>query len=238
MKIAITQPNFMPWIGYFDLLEIVDLWICYDNVGFSKGSFVNRNKIKIAHDQWKWITVPLERFPLNTPLNELVIDRSDWFAQLERRLDCAYRTTPCFHLIKKQLLPLLMPQKNERVLSRYNLRLINELCGWIGLKCNVINASEYFKNLSGDAHSKLLFMLKEVGAVEYYNFENGINANLYKIEDFNKNGIKLYKQNYQHPQYPQVGNSFVSHLSIIDLLFNIEHPIDCIREGQNWIKMN
>ncbi len=238
MKVAVTQPNFIPWLGYFELLDYVDLWICYDNVVFPKGSYINRNKIKINNGHWKWITVPLQHFKLNTPINKLSLSNTDWPAQISRRISNNYRQAEYFPALIGEIQSLLVPRSDENNLARYNLRIIKNLCEWMSLKCDVITASEYFGEIKGTANAKMLFMLKEIGASKYYNFANGINANLYRIEDFKKNNIELYKQDYNHPSYPQTGekgSSFMSHLSIIDLLFNDASPLERIREGRRWI---
>jgi len=237
MKVAITQPNFIPWLGYFDLLDTVDLWVSYDNVGLSKGSFVYRNRIKLKNGKKKWITVHLKRYAMNTPLNRVVLAHDGWWDAALRSLEDNYRDAPYYEDVMRRLGLLLPPRPGENVLSLYNHRLVLELRKTMGIRCESMFSSDLSNDLQGSAHEKVMTILKEVGATEFYNFANGIEAGLYDLNEFRENGVKVFKQDYAHPEYPQSSGNFVPYLSAVDLLFNVASPLSVIRHGRNWTRV-
>ncbi len=239
MKVAITQPNFLPWIGYFDLLDTVDIWVSYDNVQFPNRSYINRNQLKVCDDQYGWITVGIDKKTKKNFLNAISLNDSNWNKKNKFKIADYYRKAGHFNEIYKWLSEALTHKGRDDCLSHYNYRIIKRICHDIGLSVKIIQASMLGAPLTGNAQDKIITILKELGATEYFNFASGVEAGLYDPAVFTESGIAIYKQEYLHPQYPQIGNVFMSHLSIVDLIMNCGHDsLAVIRRGRNWIKLN
>ena len=89
-----------------------------------------------------------------------------------------------------------------------------------------------------DADSLFVDLCKKFGASAYYNFQRGVELGLHKAECFLPHGIRLFKQEFRHPEYPQLTPAFVSHLSVLDALYNVgpERTRELLREGSRWVE--
>jgi hypothetical protein len=142
MKPAITQPNYLPWLGYFALLKDVDLWVSLDTVQRSPQSFTVRNRVKTPTDQVKWLTVALKRdVPLQTTIRECPLSASDWPVQHINRIENYYRDAAYYREYFPLLRDLLPPREDEQYLGRYYRRLVQELGGFLGVTVETVDAS-------------------------------------------------------------------------------------------------
>lgn len=238
MKLAITQPNYLPWLGFFDLLDETDLWVVLDNVQLSKQSFQVRNRVKAPDDSVTWLTVSTRSCPLRTLLNAVRLADSDWPLRHWRKIEDRYRRAAHFDELAPFLGDLLSPREDESTLARYNARVVRELCGVLGLAVETRVASDLVPELQGTAEEKVLALCKVVGPTSYYNSRRGVEAGLYRPEAFADAGLRLFKQDYQHPTYRQQGHTFRSHLSVVDLLLNEgSAALSCLRQGRRWVEM-
>jgi len=239
LKIAITQPNYLPWLGYFDLLQTVDILVFLDNVQLVRRSFIVRNRIKTNNNEVKWLTVSLKSCPQRTLINQAVIDDSNWCEAHLNKIDTYYRSSKYYKQYIDFLQRLILPQPEDKFLSRYNKRVILELCSVLGIKTEIIDSSSLLEDLTGTAEGKILRLCNMLKPKELYTFSKGVEVGLYKGENFKKIGVDLFKHEYHHPIYNQVGSTFIPYLSIIDLLFNEgDNSFDRIKEGTKWIKVN
>lgn len=236
MRVAITQPNFLPWLGYFDLLDQVDVWVSLDNVQRSKQSFASRNRIKLKSGSPRWLSVPLVKSPLDTTLLDQRIGQGDWVQRHIQIIDDNYQKAP--HRDRYQAVWPELLGNAETSLSRYNEHVIRELSGILGLEFDFYRASELEPTLRGTPQEKVLSILSYFEATEFLNFQRGVEMGLYDSRSFQERGLKLLKQDYEHPTYEQLGETFVSHLSIVDLVL-CEGPraLDVIRSGSRWIEI-
>jgi hypothetical protein len=238
VRVAITQATYLPWLGYFDLLDQVDLWVSLDNVVLPRRSFISRNRIKLEGERTAWLTIPIEHDQHGLPLNQVTLPAGDWPAQHARRIAAQYADAPRHGAFFPGLRDALLPRDGER-LSHHNERLVAFLAGWLGIDTPRQRASELIPLLSGSAQDKILALASAAGAREIFNFAGGIDEGLYQPAAFAERGLKLWKHQYRHPEYPQSGSGFVSHLSVVDLLMHQEPAaaLETVRRGSAWLEL-
>lgn len=231
MKIAIMQPTFMPWIGYFGMMEIVDTMVILDDVQFDKRSWQQRNKIKTESGA-RWITIPVKSKGLFTQLiSEVEIDNE---IKKQRKIISTiqnnYSNTKYFKNYSDKIFDIIENQNNR--LLNLNLSLIQLFTTLLEINTNIILSSEI--ESYGKKENKLLSICQNLDA-KLYLAPPGSKKYL-KEEEFKKNNIEINFYDYNHPIYFQKYGSFISHLSIIDLLFNEgENSISIIKKGYKEI---
>jgi len=214
MIVAIHQPQYLPWIGYFDKMLKADVFCYLDNVQYKKNEWQNRNRIKTAQG-WQWLTVPVTyRFPQR--INEVKINHAvDWRKKHLQALISNYSKAPFF---KEYILFLEQAYAgNWEFISELNIFFIEYIREKLGLKDKpTVRASEL--KLSDDPTGRLIDICRTIGADTYLAGRDG--ARYMDLEKFKAGGVKVITQDFQHPVYPQRFGEFVSNLSIVDLLFN------------------
>lgn len=216
MKLAIMQPYFFPYIGYFQLISAVDLFIVYDNIKFTKKGWINRNRI-LQNGKDVMISLPLKKDSdyLDVCERKLAIDFNR--DKLLNQLTGAYRRAPYF----SQTFPLL-----EQILSyedpnlfaflHHSIVKTSEHLG-ISTKISVSSSFDIDHNLKGQ--DKVLALCEITGASTYFNSIGGMG--LYSKETFQEKNIELKFIQSKPFEYAQFGNEFVPWLSIIDvMMFN------------------
>lgn len=238
MRVAVTQPNFLPWLGYFALLDQIDLWVSLDNVQHVRRSFIVRNRIKSPDGAVRWLTVRLEHAPQTAKINEVRLHPSDWWGEHLDLIRESYQKAPYFSVFFEELAELLPPRPDESTLGEYNRRIVMELSRYLGITLESREASEICPILEGSPEEKILTICDRLKPSEFYNFQTGVEVGLYHPEAFHQHGMKLFKQTYRHPEYRQQGNGFVPYLSVIDLIFNVgpEAALNLIRSGSEWTR--
>jgi hypothetical protein len=236
MRVAVLQPTYLPWSGYFGMIDAVDTFIFYDDVQFSSQSWQQRNRVKSGPGQWTWLSVHiLHQF--GQRINEVRINEtSKWRTKHWRSILQSYGKAPFFGSYKKDVEDLF--QNDWKILADLNMALIRRLCDLLGLRKPTFLKSSDLEGLTGARSERLLDVLRRVGADEYVGNPGSrsyLNASL-----FREKGINLYWFEYQHPVYPQIGGEFIPYLSVVDLLFNTgEKAREFIREGtKNALKMD
>jgi len=212
--IAIHQPQYLPWLGYFDKIAKADAFCYLDNVQYKKNEWQNRNRIKTAQKQ-QWLTVPvLYRFPQK--INEVKINNAvNWKRKHLQALITNYNKSPFF----REYIGFFeeVYSKDWEFLSELNVYLIDQICRMLDLQAKqTVLASTL--SLSEDPTGRLIDICKALGGDTYLSGQDG--AKYMDLEQFNQQGIKVVVQDFQHSEYPQLFGDFVSHLSIVDLLFN------------------
>lgn len=215
MKVAIHQPNYLPWLGYFKKMKMADKFIFFGNAQYSKGSYQNRTKIKTGNGVF-WLTIPVKvKGKLGQPINEVEMVDKRWKRKHIRTLEMEYRKAKYI----KDFLPIIeniIISCDKIRIQDLNIKLIKEISKLLDIKTEIIENID----LQGKSTELLVSMVKEVGGTEYI-FGKG-SRNYQDNELFLKNGIKLKESFYEFPSYNQVGNSgFIPGLSIIDALFNV-----------------
>ncbi len=214
MIVAIHQPQYLPWLGYFDKMQRADVFCYLDNVQYKKNEWQNRNRIKTAQGR-QWITVPVGyRFPQK--INEVKINSAEkWQRKHLQALRTNYSKAP-FYKEYIDCFEDAFAKKHER-LSELNIGLIDMLREILvlGQKPTLI-ASEL--SLPNDPTERLIDVCRAAGGDTYLAGKDG--ANYMDLDRFVASGIKVIFQDFNHPVYPQLFGNFESHLSIVDLLFN------------------
>lgn len=238
MKIAITQPNFFPWAGYFDLLDTVDNIVFLDNVMLSPRSFMIRNRMKDNKCIPFWISESIRDKSQNRNIREHYIFKSNkWIVSLSNKIMEHYnKARYCDDLL--DILNKTQHIKETR-LSCFNVEIILNIANYLGININYDFSSNFISGNVENVQDKILAICKKQSATQYYNFRNGIEAGLYSPEAFKDEDIELLKQEYTHPLYNQLGEKFVPYLSILDLIANEgKMSLDILRVGRKWISLN
>ncbi len=218
MKIAISQPTFFPWQGYFANIDYVDEFVFLDNTQFAKRSWQQRNYIKL-NEKKHLITVPvITKNKFNQKVNEVEIDYNNFqVSKFLKTIESAYKKTDYFSLYFEIFEEIL--NRKYKFLSELNIDVILNVCKILKISDKFIKASSIgletdFTNIDQlDMICKKRFSnhyLSTVGAKEYLKD--------LKIFPLSKARIEYFQ--YKIKEYAQLGSDFIPNLSIIDLLFN------------------
>lgn len=217
MVVAIHQPNFFPWLGYFDKIVKSDVFVIIDDVQFSKGSVANRNKIKNSQGNAIWVTVPVRhKGSLMLHYNQLQLDYSkNWNINILNVLKSSYSKSAHYKEVFSFVEKLLMESYSH--LAALNISIIKAICERLQLTTPLFISSELKKDF-GEKNERNLNICLHFHATTYL---SGQGAKKYNEEgNFIEKGINLKYQEFDHPIYPQMGGPFISNLSIVDALFN------------------
>lgn len=215
-KIAISQSNYIPWKGYFDMISYVDEFVLYDDMQYTKRDWRNRNKIKTSNGS-HWLTIPVQvKGKYFQKIKDTEIDGQAWVRKHWGTIVQNYKKSPYFAEISALLEPLYL-DCDFKTLSSCNRRFIEEICRYLSIDTKVTNSSDY--ELVQGRSEKLLSICLQAGATEYV---SGPTAKDYLDEDiFRSAGIKVTWFDYSgYEEYEQLWGEFEHYVSIIDLLFN------------------
>lgn len=219
------QPDYLPWLGYFNKIASVDTFIFFDTADFSKGGFHERNKIKTT-TAWAYLTIPIPHQSLFKSLNETLLPENiKWANKHWRSLEHCYGRTLYWNAYKDFFKNLYTQIDSFKTLSDLNIEIITYMCRAFGLKTKLAKASDYKFDSNLKSTEAILAVIKQVGATE---FLAGPSGKKYLQRDrFIDKNIELLFQEWQPKEYSQVHPPFIGGLSALDLLFN---------EGPNSIK--
>lgn len=214
MKVGVIQSNYLPWRGYFDLIDDVDLFIFYDDVQYTKNDWRNRNRIRNSQGAL-WLTVPVCHRSSDQLILETEIDDSQrWRKKHLRTIAQAYGRARYFDRYYAPLAQLI--ESPEPNLARFNHALTLWLMSELGITTPVRHSVEF--PLHGSRNERLLNLLRLVGAKRYL---SGPAARSYLDQTaFAQSGIQVEYKTYDYTPYPQPGSDFLGDLSVIDLLFH------------------
>lgn len=215
-KIGISQSNYIPWKGYFDLIASVDEFILYDDMQYTRRDWRNRNKIRTA-DGLLWLTVPVKvKGQYHQSIRETEIADPSWARKHWGSLTANYRRAEHFDMIADWLAPLYLDRPYS-LLSDLNRTLIASVCEVLGITTRISNSWDYA--WSGDRSARLASICETLGGDAYV---SGPAAREYLDESvFQERGIVVEWANYDgYPEYPQLWPGFEHGVSVLDLLFN------------------
>ncbi len=215
-RIAILQSNYIPWKGYFDIIGLVDEFIIYDEVQYTKNDWRNRNRIKSATGT-QWITIPVYQRSLQQKISETKVSTNNWGIKNWNTLKTNYGRAPYFKLYSQPFEEFYTTFKSP-MLSEINLTLIRLICDFLGIRTKISNSAEYV--LEGDPTKKLVNLCKQTGATHYL---SGPAAKSYIQESmFHEEKITIEWMDYKgYQEYPQLYPPFEHGVSTVDLLFNV-----------------
>lgn len=217
MKLAVMQPYFFPYLGYFQLFHAVDLFVIYDDVNYIKGGWINRNFI-LMNCRSQRITVPLaEASSFKTiAATELVVD-GRWRERLLKTLRQAYAKAPYFEPVYALAEGVILSPCTS--LAELALRSIRAVANYLLLTTEIRPSARPYANRSLKGEARILDICRRESADAYYNLPGG--ETLYNRAAFSEAGVKLHFIHPGEPPYRQFRCAFVPRLSILDvLMFN------------------
>ena len=218
--VAIHQPNFFPWLGYFDKIARADVFVFLDNVQFPKkgGTWSNRAKLLVGGEP-RWMTAAIDRnFSGTRTIREMsFLQNNPWRTKLLKTIEGSYGKHPHFDEAMSLLAPLLM--NLEPNITAYNISLVTAVAQRLGLDISKLRRASELPH-EGVSNELLCSITKSVGGSVYL---CGGGADGYQDETvFQRSGVSLARQNFTHPEYLQHGRSnFDPGLSIIDAAMNL-----------------
>lgn len=217
--VAIHQPNFFPWLGYFDKIRRAHTFILLDDVQFPKtgGAWMNRVNILQNHAA-HWLTAPIDRgYSGVRTINHMQFVTTEWRTNLRSQLHVAYHKAPYYDASMAYIEPLLM--NDEANLARYNCHVITALCTLLHLNDTRLCLSSTL-DVTASSTERLIALTRSVSGTHYL---CGGGAEAYQKDDaFAQAGIALTYQSFTPTAYPQHKNDgFIAGLSVIDPLMQL-----------------
>lgn len=220
--VVIIQSNYIPWKGYFDLINSADEFVIYDHVQYTKGDWRNRNKINTPQG-FQWLTIPVDaRIKKNPSIQEVTVNArgANWNKKHWRTIQLNYSKAPAFKQYGPILEQLYLEELGDiKYLSQINRLLIEKINELLKIDTRVSWSSDY--ELKGDKTGCLVNLCNDLEATHYL---SGPAAKNYLDEKaFNEEGITVEWMDYSgYPEYNQLFNHEFQHgVTILDLLFNV-----------------
>lgn len=231
MKIAIAQPTYLPWLGYFDLLDQVDTFVLLDTVQFEKQSWQQRNRIKTPAGLL-WLTVPVVfRGRLGQRIVDVEIREADFWRDHLRAVELNYRRSAFFAQYFPALSELLPSASAGLRLAELNICLLRWLAEVLGIKTQIVRSSELA--VDGKRTHLLAEICSLLGATTYISPLGSADYLLHELPILTSRGVDVVFQHYDHPSYRQLFPPFQPHASALDLLFNEgEASLATVRSGR------
>jgi hypothetical protein len=234
MLLVIHQPEYLPWLGYFERLINCDLLVVLDHVQMEKGGWINRNKIKTSTG-WQWLTVPIRHDKSLPMINQVRINNdTDWKDKQWKSLSTNYGRAPYFERYGSLLKNVYNREWTYQ--AELDVFLIQELMRMLGLEVPILMSSSM--TVEGTRNDLLINICKAVGADIYL---SGMGAKGYMdLEKFSNEQIKVVFQDFKHPQYAQQFEKagFQPYMSIVDLLFNCgPDSLDIIKSVSTTVEL-
>lgn len=215
-KVAIVQSNYIPWKGYFDLINLVDIFILFDHVQYTRRDWRNRNKIKTPNGP-QWLSIPVEiKGKYHQKIMDVKISDPSWKRKHWRSIVQNYSRAGHFRDFQDFFAELYL-NNQENYLSQINYQFIRAICSILKIDTEIAWSSNY--SFQPGKNETLIDLCKQVGATEYF---SGPAAKAYLDENlFRKEGITVQFIDYSgYPEYRQLFPPFDHQISIIDLIFN------------------
>jgi hypothetical protein len=219
-NIFIHQPDFLPWIGFFQKLKKSNIFVVLDDVQFIKRGWINRDKF-IINGEPRWLTIPVKtKGNYCEIIKNIQIDYgTDWTRKFSKTLKHSYQNSPYFDKHFYNIIEIFYEKK--KYLIDLNLKLLEYVIKYFNFKCKIIFSSSLDINLKKS--ERILEILKRLNADNYITGMGSVNY--LDIEIFKKNEIKIVFCDYEFKKYPQNSKIFQEKLSILDYLFNTKEEI-------------
>ena len=235
MLVAIHQPTFLPWLGYFDRMLEADLFVLLDHVQFERRNYQNRALIRLE-DEARWLTVPVVQLSQKERIVEKRVDNPPdlsgtrwWGPNHFNTLRYAYRKAPFFDLYAPTLQRILTSHWDRLV--DLNIALLDFAREALAIDTPLVRSSSL--QVNGQRSGLLLDVCRKVGASAFLGGMGGSREYL-EMEEFNAANMGVVWQQFVHPVYPQCGTPFIKGLSVVDLLFNCGHKSgDILRNARH-----
>jgi len=214
MIVAVHQPQYLPWLGYFDKIRRADIFVLLDNVQFKKNEWQNRNKIKTAQVS-QWVTVPVGyKYP--QLINEVTINNTvRWQHKQSQAILTNYRKAACHEYLEEFFEEIF--SNSWQMISELNTYVVRRLVGVLGIDTPLFVASE-LGEFPEDPDERLIEITRHFNGDTYLAGSGG--RQYMDLEKYSKQGIAVKFQDFQHPVYEQLFGEFEPYMSAIDLILN------------------
>ena len=212
MIVAVHQPNYVPYLGFYHKMARADVFVLYDTAQYSKNELHNRNRIKTAKGV-QWLTVPVRRAAFQR-IKDTEIAPSTWPEKHRKAIEANYRRAPYYASYAPDLLKLLRGPWHR--LAELNIALIELVSRWLSIEAKLVRSSTLPTPASEDPTDKLLHFTQACGGTIYLSGPGGHGY----LEEAKFGPISLQYDEFVARPYPQLFGEFVPNLSVIDALFN------------------
>jgi WbqC-like protein family len=230
-RLVILQSNYLPWLGYFDLMRRADMFVILDVVQYTKNDWRNRNRIRTPQGP-HWLTIPVN-FSLSaaTPIDEVQVAKHDWADKHIDLLRQFYRRSGAYVQESPWLFEELNSLAAEPLLSKINTCLLTKIAKRLGIGTPVAHSSSVLDRdelIAMGSNERLLALCAELGATHYL---SGPAAKAYlDVERFAASGVQVEWMSYEgYAPYAQAGEGFEPRLSVVDALLNLgKDALSCL----------
>lgn len=215
-KIAILQSNYIPWKGYFDMMNMVDTFVIYDDMQYTRRDWRNRNRIKTPNGT-QWLSIPVDvKGKFQQRIDETQVNDPNWNISHWQTLKNVYSKAPYFKSYKEYFEALYLNMSTP-FLSEINYRFITAINQLLGIKTELLFSTEL--NVTGKKTDRLLNICEQLGANSYL---SGPAAKTYLVEEkFEEKNIRVAWMDYSgYKEYLQLHTPFEDGVTILDLIFN------------------
>jgi hypothetical protein len=221
-NIAIMQPYFLPYLGYWQMLNSVGKFILFDDVNFIKKGWINRNRI-LLNGKPHYLGIPLQKASQNLKINQLLISEDiKWREKALQTIRHAYSKAPYFlhvYPLVEQIFAISTIQLSDFL--RYSIVIIKD---YLDIQTLLVGSSSCYANQQLDGKSRIIDICHQEHTNQYINAPGG--RELYSAKDFKQSGLTLKFISPNLPEYPQFGGEFIKGLSILDvLMFNSKETV-------------
>lgn len=218
LTVAVHQPNYLPWLGYFHKISQADIFVFLDNVQFERHGYTHRVRSLSSNNDLIWLTQNVKKTPREeTLVSSVLFSDKHWVRKHLKTLEATYRKAPyyseVFSLVEEGLL-----SRTEH-LSLFNGELIRQICNALKITTKILYASELEIGRFTSASERIALITQCLGGTHYL---SGNGARSYNdLQTFARYSVKLEYNNFSALPYPQRTSNFTSGLSVVDALFNL-----------------
>lgn len=215
MKLGIMQPYFLPYIGYWQLIDAVDSYVIYDDVNYIKGGWINRNRI-LVNGTVKYISLELQGASPNKLINEIdLVPSNKSRLKLLKTIDQSYKRAPLYEEVYPIMEKIFLYKETN--LAKFIAHSLKVVCEYLHIDTKLYMSSEIEKNCDLKGQDKVINICTNLNATTYINAIGG--RELYSFSDFKRSGIELlFLQTSPKIMYSQFADEFQPNLSILDLM--------------------
>ena len=216
LRVAIMQPYFFPYIGYWQLFNAVDKFVILDDVNYIKRGYINSNSIIVNGGKYKF-TISIEK----PSQNKMIKDTKLYFLEKERNdllktIEMAYKKAKNFDAVYSILEEIILYSEND--LTKYIKNSLEVVARYLGIETSILVSSEIDKDNTLKAEKRIIEINKHLGSDIYINPIGG--QSLYNSQTFSKEGIQLHFIKTKQIEYKQFTEEFIPNLSFIDVLMH------------------
>lgn len=218
--ISIMQPTYFPWIGYFHLISLVDIFVIYNDTQLVKRSWQTRNRIKTSNGEL-FLTIPIKKTNARDELKiknaEINYSNTDWRYKHLMSIKHAYKRAPFF----ESIFPIIEEFYKElpKYLVDLTIPIIFKILDLLRIKTKIILSDQI--KFNGKKDEALISICKNLSAKKYLSVKGSMDYILAEKNLFKNNEIDLEWHNFKHPKYKQLHGDFIPKMGIIDILFNV-----------------